>query len=104
MKLSTCRGHPLFGIKLVYMRKAQESVSVTVLLSEASRIALLQLDGNEEALRLYMQVWLRLNSSRNTAQSTYYIFTGIHRCSILDIDFKFCENSYSSRISADKRF
>lgn len=39
----------------VYSVQAQESVSVAILLSEASRIALLQLDGNEEALRLYMQ-------------------------------------------------
>ena len=29
---------------------------------------------------------------------------GIHRCSILDFDLKFCENSQWSRISADKRF
>ena len=33
-----------------------------------------------------------------------YISTGIYRCSTLDFDMKFCENSCSSRISADKRF
>lgn len=33
-----------------------------------------------------------------------YISTGIYRCSILDLDLKFCENFGKSRISADKRF
>ena len=33
-----------------------------------------------------------------------YISTGIYRCSILDFDLKFCENSRLSRLSADKRF
>lgn len=33
-----------------------------------------------------------------------YISTGIHRCSILDCNTKFCENFRESRISADKRF
>ena len=33
-----------------------------------------------------------------------YTSTGIYRCSILDYDLKFCENSQWSRISADKRF
>lgn len=33
-----------------------------------------------------------------------YISTGIHRCSILDCNTKFCENFREPRISADKRF
>jgi len=33
-----------------------------------------------------------------------HISTGIYRCLILDFDLKFCENSWTSRISADKRF
>ena len=40
--------------RLVIKKKAQESVSVAVLHSEASRIALSKSDGNAEALRLYM--------------------------------------------------
>lgn len=46
---------PLGGSRNVRKRRAQESVSVTVLYPEASRIALQQSDGNEEALRLYMK-------------------------------------------------
>ena len=37
-KIEKCRGHPLVGVWLLY-EKAQESVSVTVLPLEASRIA-----------------------------------------------------------------
>ena len=33
-----------------------------------------------------------------------HISTGIYRCSILDMNKKFCENFKQSRISADKRF
>ena len=33
-----------------------------------------------------------------------HISTGIYSCATLDFDMKFCENSCSSRISADKRF
>ena len=33
-----------------------------------------------------------------------HISTGIYSCATLDFDMKFCKNSYSSRISADKRF
>ena len=37
--MDSYRSHPLVGVRLVQMEKAQESVSVTVLQSEASRIA-----------------------------------------------------------------
>ncbi len=43
--------------------------------------------------------------SRNIVpKAEYYISTGIYRCSILDMNKKFCENFKQSRISADKRF
>ena len=98
-----CLGHPLVGGNiLVYMQKSAGICTVTVLLLEASRIALSMLDGNEEA-----------HANMYTCNTGYpltrlvgirvYISTGIYRCSILDIDTKFCENSKQSRISADKR-
>lgn len=43
-----CLGHPLVGIEKT-RKKAQESVSVAVLRSEASRIALFMSDSNAEA-------------------------------------------------------
>ena len=55
--------------------KAQESVSVTVLLVEASRIALSKLDGNCRSPRVYMQSlhWAAFLSEGNNPKHDNYI-------------------------------
>ena len=100
-----CRGYPLVGVRLVYKRKAQESVSVTVLQPEASRIALSKLDGNAEAHACICKRCIRLYLSRETPKAEYYIPTGIYRCSFLDLDRNFARISgcqESARINAFK--
>lgn len=53
MTVDFCVGR--FPSPTMAQKKAQESVSVTILRSEASRIALSMLDGNARSPRLYMQ-------------------------------------------------
>jgi len=89
---------------VVAKEKAQESVSVAVLQAEASRIALSMSDGNAEA-HAYMQLIHAGGISHEILSECMKLHTtGIYRCSIPDIDMKFCENFCLSRISADKRF
>ena len=62
-------------------------------------------DGNAEAHASICNQYIRPYFSRNIVPyENNYISTGIYRCSILDMNMKFCENFKQSRISADKRF
>jgi hypothetical protein len=86
-------------------RKAQESVSVTVPLSEASRIALSMSDGNTQKPTLVYAInaygYISLKISRRKHEN--YISMGIYRCSTLDIDMNFAripESQESARINA----
>ncbi|WP_289860736.1 hypothetical protein [uncultured Muribaculum sp.] len=52
-----------------------------------------------------MQLMLPMRDSHEKRFGcSYYTTKGIYRCSILDMNMKFCENFRTSRISADKRF
>ncbi len=63
------------------------------------------LDGNAEAHAVYaINAFGYITPEIISRMQDNYISTGIYRCSILDIDMKFCENFETSRISADKRF
>lgn len=42
--------------------------------------------------------------AKHRAEASYYITTGVYRCTTLDINMKFCENFCSSRTCADIRF
>ena len=63
-------------------------------------------DGNAEAHACICNKYNPTDiSSRKFGQDVmYYITTGIYRCTIPDMNMKFCENFRVSRISADKRF
>lgn len=88
------------------MRKARESVSVTVLHLEASRIALLKSDGNTQKPTPVYAIIASGHISHKIhcqMQGITYPRASTVAQSLTSI-WKFCENFKVSRISADKRF
>ena len=88
------------------MQKARESVSVAILPSEASRIALFMSDGNAEAHASICNIRFRFNTPHGAPaqKAVHYITTGIYRCSILDMNKKslrdISDGQESARINA----
>ena len=100
-----CRGLPLVGVRLEN-EKAQESVSVTVLPSEASRIALFLSDGNAEAHACICNDGIKpaFLADGNTDDGCSISIWAPTVAQSLTLTEKFARNFNQSRISADKRF
>ena len=99
------RSSPRWRLIGLDKRRARESVSVAVLHLEASRIAYRSRTATQKPTPVYaISASGYIPRGISCRKQDNYISTGIYRCSILDFDMKFCENSRLSRLSADKRF
>ena len=98
-----CLGHPLVGGYVIIKRRRR---NLYLLPSYSLRLLALPFSVGRQHAEAHARICNRRVRPRiSTGPKAWrYITTGIYRCSILDMNMKFCENFDKSRISADKRF